>query len=85
MNTLYAKAIPTITSCVMGELEKLGPRVRITWMRTFPFTNTSSRSEISLFGTGLLTRQSVAHVFSTNEFLVNEMLIRMFSIVLHFV
>jgi U3 small nucleolar RNA-associated protein 24 len=24
-----AKAIPVITSCVMGELEKLGPRYRI--------------------------------------------------------
>ncbi|PQE26070.1 rRNA-processing fcf1 protein [Rutstroemia sp. NJR-2017a BBW] len=29
MDTLYAKCIPVITSCVMAELEKLGPRYRI--------------------------------------------------------
>jgi U3 small nucleolar RNA-associated protein 24 len=29
MDTLYAKCIPCITSCVMAELEKLGPRYRI--------------------------------------------------------
>ncbi|KUJ07686.1 rRNA-processing protein FCF1 [Mollisia scopiformis] len=29
MDTLYAKCIPIITSCVMAELEKLGPRYRI--------------------------------------------------------
>lgn len=29
MDTLYAKAIPIITSCVMAELEKLGPKYRI--------------------------------------------------------
>jgi U3 small nucleolar RNA-associated protein 24 len=29
MDTLYASCIPTITSCVMAELEKLGPRYRI--------------------------------------------------------
>lgn len=29
MNTLYAKCIPVITSCVMAELEKLGPKYRI--------------------------------------------------------
>ncbi|KAL8764005.1 MAG: hypothetical protein Q9184_000293 [Pyrenodesmia sp. 2 TL-2023] len=29
MDCLYAKCIPTITSCVMAELEKLGPKYRI--------------------------------------------------------
>lgn len=29
MDTLYAACIPTISSCVMAELEKLGPRYRI--------------------------------------------------------
>ncbi|PMD60008.1 FCF1 small subunit [Hyaloscypha bicolor E] len=29
MDTLYAKCIPIITSCVMAELEKLGPKYRI--------------------------------------------------------
>ncbi|CAI6341739.1 unnamed protein product [Periconia digitata] len=29
MNLLYAKATPIITSCVMAELEKLGPKYRI--------------------------------------------------------
>jgi len=29
MDTLYAKCIPVITSCVMAELEKLGPKYRI--------------------------------------------------------
>ncbi|KAL8971901.1 MAG: hypothetical protein Q9183_000827 [Haloplaca sp. 2 TL-2023] len=29
MDTLYAKCVPTITSCVMAELEKLGPKYRI--------------------------------------------------------
>ncbi|ESZ93195.1 FCF1 small subunit [Sclerotinia borealis F-4128] len=29
MDCLYAKCIPIITSCVMAELEKLGPRYRI--------------------------------------------------------
>jgi len=29
MDTLYAKCIPYITDCVMGELEKLGPRFKI--------------------------------------------------------
>ncbi|TQS36273.1 hypothetical protein Golomagni_03281 [Golovinomyces magnicellulatus] len=29
MDTLYAKCIPIITSCVMAELEKLGPRYRL--------------------------------------------------------
>ncbi|KAI4093812.1 MAG: hypothetical protein L6R37_007334 [Teloschistes peruensis] len=29
MDTLYAKCIPTITSCVMAELEKLGTKYRI--------------------------------------------------------
>lgn len=29
MDTLYATCIPTITSCVMAELEKLGPKYRI--------------------------------------------------------
>ena len=29
MDLLYAKCIPTITSCVMAELEKLGPKYRI--------------------------------------------------------
>lgn len=29
MDTFYAKCVPVITSCVMGELEKLGPRYRI--------------------------------------------------------
>jgi len=29
MDVLYAKATPIITSCVMAELEKLGPRYRI--------------------------------------------------------
>ncbi|TVY49920.1 rRNA-processing protein FCF1 [Lachnellula cervina] len=29
MDTFYAKCIPIITSCVMAELEKLGPRYRI--------------------------------------------------------
>ncbi|TVY90434.1 rRNA-processing protein [Lachnellula willkommii] len=29
MDTFYAKCIPVITSCVMAELEKLGPRYRI--------------------------------------------------------
>ena len=29
MDCLYAKCIPIITDCVMGELEKLGPKYRI--------------------------------------------------------
>lgn len=29
MDCLYAKCVPTITSCVMAELEKLGPKYRI--------------------------------------------------------
>lgn len=29
MDTLYAKCTPIITSCVMAELEKLGPKYRI--------------------------------------------------------
>lgn len=29
MDLLYAKCIPIITSCVMAELEKLGPKYRI--------------------------------------------------------
>lgn len=29
MDTFYAKAAPIITSCVMAELEKLGPKYRI--------------------------------------------------------
>jgi U3 small nucleolar RNA-associated protein 24 len=29
MDCLYAKATPIITSCVMAELEKLGPKYRI--------------------------------------------------------
>jgi len=29
MDTLYAKCIPVLTSCVMAELEKLGPKYRI--------------------------------------------------------
>ncbi|GAO47640.1 Fcf1-domain-containing protein [Saitoella complicata NRRL Y-17804] len=29
MDTLYAKAIPIITDCVLAELEKLGPKYRI--------------------------------------------------------
>lgn len=29
MDTFYAKCIPIVTSCVMAELEKLGPRYRI--------------------------------------------------------
>ncbi|KAF2810167.1 putative rRNA-processing protein FCF1 [Mytilinidion resinicola] len=29
MNCLYAKATPIITDCVMGELERLGPKYRI--------------------------------------------------------
>jgi U3 small nucleolar RNA-associated protein 24 len=29
MDTFYAKCIPIITSCVMAELEKLGPKYRI--------------------------------------------------------
>jgi U3 small nucleolar RNA-associated protein 24 len=29
MDTLYAKVNPIITSCVMAELEKLGPKYRI--------------------------------------------------------
>jgi U3 small nucleolar RNA-associated protein 24 len=29
MDTFYAKCNPIITSCVMGELEKLGPKYRI--------------------------------------------------------
>jgi hypothetical protein len=29
MDLLYAKATPIITSCVMAELEKLGPKYRI--------------------------------------------------------
>jgi len=29
MATLYAKCVPVITSCVMAELEKLGPKYRI--------------------------------------------------------
>lgn len=29
MDCLYANVIPTITDCVMSELEKLGPKYRL--------------------------------------------------------